>query len=232
MADELDGIIQRMIDAGEPEENIATVIHDYEANPSATKPDESSSLGPGIMTGLAGAGIMAKGPALLKSAVSGVGKAVEAAKVIPKWAGGALGGTLGADLTGMVGHPFAGAYAGGALGAKMGKRLAKPIEGMGKFIQSLSESGATSSPAVQMGRRILGTGGSKLGTRGLAKLVPLVGAGLMAKDAYDGGHWVGEKIDHATGASDKLGRLLAPLFGSSGENYDEMVKALMAQEGR
>jgi hypothetical protein len=74
MGDELEGIVQRMIDAGEPEDAIASVIQAY---PSQSRGMELPKATPGV---LAAAGAARMGPAIL----SGVNTAANMAAKVGK----------------------------------------------------------------------------------------------------------------------------------------------------
>lgn len=98
MPDQLESIVQRMIDAGEPEENIASVIREY-------KPQEKapSMAAPAVVA--AGLGTLKAAPAV----VSGVNTAANLTRGVPPLIGGrwpAIAEII-AHLTGPIGGPIA-----------------------------------------------------------------------------------------------------------------------------
>lgn len=76
MADDLEAIVQRMIDAGEDEESIASVIREYAPPKAASTSPAQKPVTPGVM---AGVGALASAPAV----ISGINTAANLASKMP-----------------------------------------------------------------------------------------------------------------------------------------------------
>ena len=147
--DELTAIVQRMIDAGESEENIATVIQHFQSQPAAVQGDPDLGM----------AGPM--GQATLEN-LKGIGGYLR--QNLPS-VGGMVGGLMG-------GIP--GAAAGGALGAGLhradevllgGKPLPEPMDAAGEVLGQGALQGALEGGGQLIGGalRMLGRGAYRAG---------------------------------------------------------------------
>lgn len=196
MADQLQTIVQRMIDAGESEDNIASVIREY-------KP-------PAPEKGLA------------QKATDMVGGILRTAANHPVQTGAILGGALAAPLTGgtSLAAGLAAAGLGGAGGAGLGALYgaATGSENVpttsGGVLRAMGEEGLMQAGAEGGGRLItgaLGAGGRALYQRALrpaAKMTEkygdLVGAGLKEGIPVGGSRTATGRMMASKGAADQL----------------------------
>lgn len=88
MADQLESIVQRMIDAGESEDNIAMVVREYKGTSNQSEPaSDRRGRVPGLDSELspaatAGAGLLAAAPAIVGGVWRAAGAASKAAPVV------------------------------------------------------------------------------------------------------------------------------------------------------
>lgn len=187
---ELAGVIQRMIDAGEPEDAIASVVQHYG---SGNTESSAAAIQPGLGTAL-GVPAMMWGSDVVRPAVKMAGKGLKAAAGAPKLVGGAVGAAVGGSAASAAGlSPFMGTYLGGTIGSKAGRQFTKPLKTAGDFIGELATSSippASRRAAVYAGRA---------GVRGLESLLPYAGAAGAAADIgmamYDNKDHLAENVD-------------------------------------
>lgn len=159
---ELERIVQRMIDAGEPEDNIASVIREFgAAEPMAVTPGPAPS--PGNIS-LGGAALSAA-PALRSGVSAAAGLVARHPRLVTRVAGTALGmGT------------------GGPLGGEVGYLLSKGLEkGVGDAAKAVQAATSTAMPraagrfaALPAGRAVVNT---------ISKAAPWLGTGMIIADA-------------------------------------------------
>lgn len=158
---ELTAIVQRMIDAGESEENIATVIQGYPKQSAAPEREVPPTRDPSLSSVAIPAAVVANearpvlnavGSKVAKGAGSGV------LRVAGRVAGGTVGSMIGGGL-GLTGGPvtgFGGAgigmSVGGSAGNSLGRKAGVPLRAAGKFVADAT--GTFKNPAVRgaMGR--------------------------------------------------------------------------------
>ena len=147
-----------------------------------------------------------------------------------KAASAAIGASTGASAGATVGHPFAGASAGADMGRTAARKYLIPAKDfIGRMLRTAAETGypeeiyagVKGMPTMRKGMNVL-----------LDRLIPGVGNALMVADAGRLGYKTGEYGGEKSGLTNEIGRSIAPLFGSSPQNYDAMVEALLAQEAK
>lgn len=200
---ELTAIVQRMIDAGESEENIATVIQGYPgeqaqaATPAAPEvpsgPTPALAVVPATVTALNAVRPVTNYVA--GKVASGAGSGL--INAMGRVAGGAAGAGLGAG-TGGVGGAFGGAALGGYAGGGIARQVQKPIRSLaGLVAESTSTAPAEQviSPSVRSAAGKFMKGSSKLvdlplpvGRRmvdAFGKMVPALDRASMVSSLYD-----------------------------------------------
>lgn len=198
MDKELEAIVQRMMDAGEPDEKIDLVINNWDtrqiphdANTSASDaPPANTSLAPGILTGagmtVAGAGKAA--PHIVKSIGSALQKpmAQKAVKHTLGLAGGAVGGSMGSALGGPVGG-YIGVGTGGAVGYKAGKSVTGKMGSIGEMLSNAPAAAKYEPFWGDLGSSLKGTQLLGKGLRGFGKAAGPIGIGLTILDLINMG---------------------------------------------
>lgn len=189
MADDLQTIVQKMVAAGEPEDNIKLVIQQYKAPPPPT--DAPAATEPGLLSRIADA-VSQAGP------VSAIKEAVGLAKAHPVQAGAMVGGALatgGASIPASIGLAGLGAAGGAGIG-----QIAKGA--------MTGDYGTPSGNAIEMAKQAgLAAGGEgagqlagkalQLGARGAYRVALAPTQQTLGK--Y--GDVVGEGLDTATPVS-------------------------------
>jgi hypothetical protein len=248
---ELEAVVQRMIDAGESEENIGKIVDNWDAlqaskqdKKPAQRPAEDapmappeSALGdgaiasPGALTGLglAAGGAMKAAPAVMQR----VGGFLEKTKKIPL----ALGGTIGASTGGVVGSGIAGsagAFGGATLGAKTGYEVAKkalpPIHKVGETLKLAGENaGAPYAPTwpIKGANAKTISGLAKL-LGGAGKLAGPVGAGLTILDLIQ---TFGPKMAELAKRSNAMGTPQGAIGDGGSPDDEAKIQELLARMG-
>lgn len=157
----LESIVQRMIDAGEPEENIAQVIRSYQPpapQPPSTFRNDPTSFAGGVMKSLT------SGEALGAGLKGGLGWLKGATIDLPSTIGGAL-----SDIGQSISSPIETAK--GGWGA-----ITNPSETLSGMWNPIAETTARSGSDPEAFGRMMGVAtGQPLTTYGLAKAAPIVG---------------------------------------------------------
>lgn len=152
MPDSIENIVQKMVDAGESDEDIGAVISEYKSlhgggvsgaphvGALSEKPSELGGLNPGgssaslTVPAMAGAAIAGTARPALKyvagKAAEGYGGAL--LKTAARVAGGAAGMSVGTAL----GSPYAGSIAGYQLSGSLGRKLAQGVKTAGQVAET------------------------------------------------------------------------------------------------
>lgn len=189
MADDLKSIVQRMIDAGEPEENIATVIQSYkQPEAPAAEPSKIPPItAPGIMA-MAGSAVKAGAP-LVRKGIEKTAETIAApgtvGNVSRRIIGGLVGGTVAAPVSAITGGmipPWISGLAGFQFGHKMAGRGAKAVAGAASTEMPRVAGKFAALPA---GRRAMNTV--------FGRAIPGVGNALTLADVGRLYEWLSEK---------------------------------------
>jgi hypothetical protein len=248
---ELEAVVQRMIDAGESEENIGRIVDNWDAlqaskpaKEPAQRPVEAASMtppesamgegaiaSPGALTALGvGAGTaMRAAPAVL----SKVGGMMEKANKVPKALGSALGASTGA-MAGSAVLPGFGTYAGMGVGGQVGYEAAK------KALPAVHKAGET----LKLGAQNAGApynpvwptmGASAKSVSGLAKLLGTVGkaagpvgAGLTILDLIQ---TFGPKMAELAKRSNAMGTPQGAIGDGGSPDDEAKIQELLARMG-
>lgn len=180
MADDLKVTVQRMIDAGESEENIAQVIKHYGDTPDTPLNDVGGTV-PGVMAAT-GAALRATTP-LVRPAVKAVGNFMAETK---GGLGGAIGGSLGAGIGGGIGSKLGSPFAGASIGAYVGHQAAKKyltpvVKNAGEYIREMADTAMKRGAGGRFLKYVPSVGGKGLDTL-VKTILPGAGEALMVHD--------------------------------------------------
>jgi hypothetical protein len=213
---QLDEIVTKMDADGAPTEEIQAVVNDFktkmggavgsgskppanDAHPpqEPSKPSSGGYIPPGVIGGT-GAALASASPYIR----TGVNYVAQQAAEHPNTAAAATA-AIASHVTGipwwegMVGSRLLG----------LGKAL-KPAA------QAVADATSTAIPRVA-GRFAALPAGRAAANTAFKHVIPGIGQALMALDAARGGYAVGTKLDQLTGASNKIGETLGPLYQDS-----------------
>lgn len=180
MADELRDIVQRMIDAGESEDNIAAVIKRY---------DESNPVEPGTTAGkvikegaIAAPGILAMATPAIRTGVNKTAQAVAESPVTQKIIAGGLGAAAGA-LTNAP--PWV-----DLLGAGFGMQAKVPGEAVGATAKAIAD--ATSREMPRVAGRFAALPAGRTFVNAATKALPIAGQAWTLADIGRWHKWLSE----------------------------------------